>query len=1849
MDIQEYFQLRPLKAAKVSEISEATSASPVPPADRVNFHIGHPVRDERLVKRFIELINLENLEEDLSDYRSLIESAVRASIPYMPRGGYLREQPHSLILHFKEWLTNGQSESLIYDFGAESGRREVILVSGGQFEFIRVFFHSINRFLIHLPAVIMPFGLEIPDHLRFFLNLRLVPLPPDETDISEVLGTYFKGDTVNPVFVLLGKVCSESTRRQLRDLCLRFPLFFVELNDAPNHLSMAREARLQHRVLRFLPATTVCPQAGNLSIGFAAGEANIIRILENVHFELKGTPPAAEAELLNFFCTSGKEDSPSPAEIKQEEPLADEAIPYFEHLGRLTSQIPMIDAMTERNEKIIQRTVARYEHQARSVTGRISRLYNTFHPIGDDTFAFRSTAEILDDFFANLNNSEWINQLITNMATVFAGHHPHYDPENLIVVSGSARTAFSMLGMHCGFSEALIPDLSWTYEHCFGKVNTIPLNADYSLSPKNLLDYVDRLIELDSNWPAKGFVVLNNPHNASGAVFSEQDLSQILTALLSRNIFVIDDLSYQNVRPGTDWPSFKTLRQIARELLQNGYITRDNMNHLITIHSLSKTDCFAGARLAVAEVPHSALADKFREVMTTVGHNHMAILLAYLFYRNNDTSLRNYWHLRNLVMNERMQALEQARAELPSVRNPFSIEVLRPVGSMYPQLVVNDLPAGLSLDWLASGLARNGIGLIPLSAFSRTAEGYEHARKSFRLTLGGSESAQVLHRKMRRVIIDLNRLIGEESARYNQNRLLIKRVPVTRIGHIADTGDLWRDITGQVEYLSQKILPATLKGLNLQIDKTKTAGAYFSDHLPFRLQSLKSSLDDHIRMLTDILNQIQLGKSETIIQILEQEFYKENSAERAEKFRHRLYDRTVHPTQMYALSVDLCFNRMIEEYIAGRHINQPRIQELTRYLVAEYLGTNVPIRAIEEGDELVHDLKSMRLSQEYARWNSDENLSDMLSFWGDWDGTNRPSGQGHLLVAAVLIENVIQQSNILQALIRIDRSVAIERELLDDLSHLPARVARFWSLLNRINTLTNQLEKRYQSIIPADLKTGSWRRAGLRLRLIRDPLKAIWQHNDRLERRMQELRRQRRMSLEYYFSLNKRLRKNLHGNLGKIKANLYNPDFAIQSAPFRSLLRRFCLTPRIHQNMITSADQFAIDTTVENLLEINTISAKYGNPAMVLALQISMSTQPEALIALDRKMRSGLDARLREQAGIDLPPLWIVPLFEDIDSVTNITKYLDALWNYAIQSRRLEQKTDERLSELLCELFIAGSDLSQQVGQAAAARLYRTAKFEIIRWLSEKGLVDKIRIKFGSGEPMQRQGGYFIDEESAKVFRDSSNARQRLERTLSPAARTSTRYAHRPLKGILGSGEFRTFQSNIFERLKLLSGPERAQVIFHVQHAQDFLEHLLIQASAPFIQTRLQPSRRGIQEIERLTLGQNDPLYQEFTELLTRNFRHILYGREEDVVGIHIISYFISRATPVLRDRPTVRPIRDVSQDQGQKIIRRIAQTLPLARHGSLLRAIGHNQAQSVVLGINQLTTGLFRSFREFAAQQRTYRDGLTLIADRILPQLPVYEILKTLRLYHNTNFDILDRLIRAFPAGNSAFLILREDLDSLPAFIGLLQKEFLRRHGLNVSDFFEDDKIILDLLPSMAPDLAVILQPDLFNDDPDRLNRDIKGYIDDDWQKAMALQLELPRKIREWREKIWELIEEPLFQQVKSFVELAMALNTLTLERGSADRPYTMEPSKVARMSSNLVNLLRGIRDDSMREFLMSVVQYLSNIPQTMREVPINILRALEDIETIVKIEEQTLSPGEQDILRFYMLQIARLTGENG
>lgn len=1861
------FRLKPLRAARVSEVSETTASSPVPPEERINFHIGNPLQDPRLSSAFLRTaLGLDIRDEALrdtdadglmahlawdADDRPKLDFLIRAinkSAPYMPRGGYSTKAPHRVVTAFSAWLES-QQEGLHYDTGEKSGRREIILASGGAQETLRVLLFTLSSYLKTLPARIVCYRHHLPQPYTTIPQLLFADLPEDETAACRRLEALLSDGSAFPTFLIIGSVPSEAARRRLRVLSLERPLFFIEANNAPNHLSLAREAKLVQRVIRLLTPAIFAPRLNALSTVFVAGNADLLAAIESMHFNLKGTPSASEVEFLSLLLD--QQAAAKPTASRSALPQARSTFEGLE-LGELgESALPSLsEAVSRRLDTLISartasldRTLHTLEDQAAAFATRLkgSRDRRLF-----DAFASLDARALIDLLIATLHEPETSRTLQRSFLSAFVRHQPQYQPDACLVTSGSSRTALGILGFHCGITEVVIPDLSWSYEQCFPVVHAVPLTPALDLDADAMIARLEALLRRDPGWARRGAVAINNPHNATGRIFAEEALHQLILFCLEHDIYLIDDLAYQNVAAVDDLPEIKTVRQTVSELIRLGLVADTKADLVLTVHSMSKTDCLAGARLAVVEIRDRALRARFEAINDHIQPNIAAVLITYLFYRSSRYAARVYWHLRNALFAERTRALLTAVENLPPDRNPYRMTIIPPTGSMYPLLQIETLPAGLSLDWLASSLARRGIGLLPLATFARTEKGFETGRTTFRLTLGGVDGAEVLLTKTRRLLIDLNRLIAEEEARYNRRtprwrnppRLndraaeLNQRLNAVAAGLLegADEAALWR-----------QLMTAP------QLDLARLQREFTRQYVPERLAVFRTRLLDRALISDELMRKAQSDNGRWLHDRLNQEFMKDSLSRRQSQFQRRSYDRTVHPTQVYSLQAEMALDAINAALIAGNPVAADQVATAQRELMREYLGLNVSISSRQEADEILLDLAALEAGENYAGLFSDTSLTPFLSFWSDWDGSSRPSGQGHQLLAALVMQNVRRMARILALLRQADPTVAVSPELLTELNRLEQRNQRVADILDAITQLTHQLERRYRGILPYSVETTTLERLATRLRLRRDPARVLFQHNDRYEQKMLELRHERRKTLDDYFALNRRLRKELHTLIPAIQAQRTAEPLLREVVGYQDILKRSVITPRIQQSMITARDHFAIDTTVYNLHELNIIAGKHNNPGMALALQVSLSTDPEALVALDRKMRTQLEQARRDHPGCELPSIWLVPLFEDIKSVKGIRSYLDRVWDYAAQSRQTTGSARGRFAEIMTEVFIAGSDLSQQVSQANSAFLYQKAKHDIQSWLVEHGSAEAVRVKMGSGEPMQRQGGYYSHVAGVKAFRDTPDARQRFSANLIGAARRSTAYAVTPLQGVFLGGELRTFQSNLSEQIRALPARDLVNLLHHVRAAQTIHRNDLIRAAEMSVDSRLMARSRSAQELERLTIGSSDALYEGFLDELTDSFRHILYGREEDVVGLHIISYFIGRSIPQLRDRPSSRRTLGSGAERGQRILANIAEIIPLSKQGSLLRAIAHNQAQTTLLGVSQLTTGLFRALERFAQKSFREAERERMIADRLLPQLPVYEILHTLRIYQEREDQFLRAIETAFPAGNSALVALREDNEAMQRYLPLFQQELLRRHGVNVNHFFNNRVFMADLLPTLRPDLAVMLQRDLFNTDLDVLLEGVSGRIADDWRAEVARLLTVPQQIHAWRVMIWDVIEKSIYQRVQSFAELGTALYAATANRSvSGGQPA----ARGARLSPNLAGFFRSARtDDEMREFLISAVEYLNSFTEGNLEIPVSIIRAIHDVERIAQIEESALAPEMQTRFRHCLLQIARLAGENG
>jgi len=83
------------------------------------------------------------------------------------------------------------------------------------------------------------------------------------------------------------------------------------------------------------------------------------------------------------------------------------------------------------------------------------------------------------------------------------------------------------------------------------------------------------------------------------------------------------------------------------------------------------------------------------------------------------------------------------------------------------------------------------------------------------------------------------------------------------------------------------------------------------------------------------------------------------------------------------------------------------------------------------------------------------------------------------------------------------------------------------------------------------------------------------------------------------------------------------------------------------------------------------------------------------------------------------------------------------------------------------------------------------------------------------------------------------------------------------------------------------------------------------------------------------------------------------------------------------------------------------------------------------------------------------------------------------------------------------------------------------------------------------APDLAVLLQKDLFNTDIDGLLEHVTGR-----SRMLACRSNAiagpARQIHDWRKIIWDVMGDSIYQRVQSFSELATALYSFSAARSS-------------------------------------------------------------------------------------------------
>ncbi|WP_300410531.1 pyridoxal phosphate-dependent aminotransferase [Lagierella sp.] len=174
-----------------------------------------------------------------------------------------------------------------------------------------------------------------------------------------------------------------------------------------------------------------------------------------------------------------------------------------------------------------------------------------------------------------------------------------YNSSNILVSTGAKQCLFNaILAIIEENDEVIIPAPYWVSYTEMVKISggkSVIINT----SPKN--DFKVTVDELDKHLTDKAkLLILNNPNNPTGSVYSEEELLLIGNWAIANNIFIISDEIYERLTYGCNHTSLACLGDEIKE-------------KTITISGFSKTYSMTGWRLG-----YCAANEKLIKLMTSI-------------------------------------------------------------------------------------------------------------------------------------------------------------------------------------------------------------------------------------------------------------------------------------------------------------------------------------------------------------------------------------------------------------------------------------------------------------------------------------------------------------------------------------------------------------------------------------------------------------------------------------------------------------------------------------------------------------------------------------------------------------------------------------------------------------------------------------------------------------------------------------------------------------------------------------------------------------------------------------------------------------------------------------------------------------------------------------------------------------------------------------------------------------------------------------------------------------------------------------------------------------------------------
>jgi aspartate aminotransferase len=261
-------------------------------------------------------------------------------------------------------------------------------------------------------------------------------------------------------------------------------------------------------------------------------------------------------------------------------------------------------------------------------------------------------------------------------------------PENVVVTAGAKPALYaSMLALVNPGDEVLVPTPAWvSYNHLIkltgGKAVEVPLTASYDLDPDAIAAAIT---------PRTKAIIINSPHNPTGAIFSAKSLRKVARMLNERGIIVISDDIYVKLVYDDAFVAVPTC----------------GFERIVIINGFSKSQALTGWRIGYA-IADKVVAGAITSVLSHIVGNaaiqsQQAAIAA--MDRHDRPPAATMAHLKS-----QRKLADAALSKIPGLGHNL------PGGAFYIFLDLREI-AFSSAQWCEQLLTEKGVALVPGEAF----------------------------------------------------------------------------------------------------------------------------------------------------------------------------------------------------------------------------------------------------------------------------------------------------------------------------------------------------------------------------------------------------------------------------------------------------------------------------------------------------------------------------------------------------------------------------------------------------------------------------------------------------------------------------------------------------------------------------------------------------------------------------------------------------------------------------------------------------------------------------------------------------------------------------------------------------------------------------------------------------------------------------------------------------------------------------------------------------------------------------------------------------------------------------